>query len=192
VSAIAWTTSYAVRISALLNQLWQARAVESATSLLELVASLRTYRAARREFLAFLGCKKSNRDPLAEFAERIAQAVLGGSLATSRVQTGHDLVTENGETVQVKYLANPEGTWVNEHPVDFRGGCDRYALLIVEALDAKALVVFSREGLAGACSELGKRHPNQDLTLQFTRANYREIATKPERFEPFGVTLVQL
>jgi hypothetical protein len=102
------------------------------------------------------------------------------------------LVTESGETVQVKYLANPEGTWVNEHPVDFRGGCDRYALLIVEALDAKALVVFSREGLAGACSELGKRHPNQDPTLQFTRANYQAIATRPERFEPFGVTFVQL
>ena len=119
-------------------------------------------------------------------------AGVGGALATSRVQKGHDLVTETGETVQVKYLANPEGTWVNEHPVDFRGGCDRYALLIVEALDAKALVVFSREGLAGVCSELGKRHPNQELTLQFTRANYQAIATRPERFEPFGVTFVQL
>jgi hypothetical protein len=179
-------------ISAQLNQLWQARVMESAGSQLALVASLRTYRAARQEFLAFLGCKESNRDPLAEFAERIAQAVLGGELATSRVQKGHDLVIETGETVQVKYLANPEGTWVNEHPVDFRGGCDRYALLIVEALDAKALVVFSREGLAGVCSELGKRHPNQDLTLQFTQANYRAIATRPARFEPFGVTFVQL
>lgn len=166
--------------------------MESTASPLELVASFRTYRAARQEFLAFLGCKESNRDPLAEFAERIAQAVLGGTLATSRVQKGHDLVTETGETVQVKYLANPEGAWVNEHPVDFHGGCDRYALLIVEALDPKALVVFLREGLAGACFELGKRYPNQDLTLQFTRANYQAIAMRPERFEPFGVTFVRL
>ena len=148
---------------------------------LELVAALRTYRAARQEFLRSSGARSPNRDPLAEFAERIAQAVLGGALATSRVQKGHDLVTETGETVQVKYLANPEGTWVNEHPVDFRGGCDRYALLIVEALDAKALVVFSREGLAGVCSELGKRHPNQELTLQFT-----ELTTKRSQRGPSG------
>ena len=147
VSALPPATSHAVSISALLNQLWQARAMESATSPPELMESLRTYRATRQEFLAFLGCKESNRDPLAEFAERITQAVLGGSLATSRVQKGHDLVTDTGETVQVKYLANPEGTWVNEHPVDFRGGCDRYALLIVEALDAKALVVFCEKDL---------------------------------------------
>jgi hypothetical protein len=92
--------------------------------------------------------------------------------------------------VRVKYLANPEGTWVNEHPVDLREGCDRYALLIVEALDAKALVVFSRKGLAR--SELGKRHSNQHLTLQSTRANYQAIATRPGPFEPFGVTFVQL
>jgi hypothetical protein len=51
-------TSHAVRISAQLNQLWQARAMESAASPLELVAALRTYRAARQQFLAFLGCKE--------------------------------------------------------------------------------------------------------------------------------------
>jgi hypothetical protein len=32
--------------------------MESARSQLELVASLRTYRAAHQQFLAFLGCKE--------------------------------------------------------------------------------------------------------------------------------------
>ena len=166
--------------------------MQPTTSQVELLTSLRSYRAARQELLAVLGCSESNRDPLAEFAERVAHAILGGILAANRVQKGHDLVTDDGQKVQVKYLANPEGAWVNEHHVDFRGGCDRYAVLIVEALDAKALVVFSREGLADVCSALGKRHPNQDTTLQLTRANYLAIASSPDRFQSLGVTLVDL
>jgi hypothetical protein len=59
-------------------------------------------------------------------------------------------------------------------------------------LSGGTLHVFSREGLAGACSELGERHPNQDLTLQFTRANYQAIVTRLERFKSFGATFVQL
>lgn len=153
----------------------------------ELLVALRTYRAARQEFLSILGWKDSNRDPLAEFAERLAHAVLGGTLATSRVQKGYDLVTENGEKVQIKYLANPDGIWVNGHHVDFRGGCDRYALLVIEALDAKALIVFSKIGLSELGAALGKRHPDQDSTLQFTQANYHQIAASPERFKPYGV-----
>lgn len=164
----------------------------SASSQLELLTALRSYRAARREFLSYLGCDGSNRDPLAEFSERIAHAVLGGTLATSRVQKGYDLVTEAGEKVQVKYLANPADAWVNEHDVDFGGGCDRYALLIVEALDAKALLVFSKDGIKDVCSELKKIHPNQDRLLKLTRRDYLALAASPERFEQFGVNFVPL
>lgn len=158
----------------------------------ELLAALRIYRTARQELLAALGCHSSNRDPLAEFAERIAHAILGGQLAASRTQKGYDLVSERGEKVQVKYLANSGESWVNEHEVKFTEDVDRYALLIVEDLDAKALVVFSKTGLQRVCTLLGKRHPNQDRTLQFGRRNYLAIAAAPETFAEYGVSFVLL
>jgi hypothetical protein len=158
----------------------------------QLLGALSTYREARRRFLVALGCSGSNRDPLAELAERLVLAVLGGKIAESRVQKGYDLIMEHGETVQVRYLANPADRWVNEHLVDFRGGCDRYALLIVEDLDARSLVIFAKSGLSSACTKLAKRHGNQDVTLQFTRANYRAIASEPDRFTPCGVVFVLL
>lgn len=170
----------------------EAMEVASLTSRSELLEALTLYRDARRRFLAVLGCDNSNRDPLAEFAERIAAAVLGGELARSRVQKGYDLITLNGQKVQVRYLANPAGTWVNEHVVDFRHGVDLYALLVVEALDAKCLLVFARDNLANVCSLLGKRHPNQHETLQFTRANYQSIIAAPTTFAVHGVTIVRL
>ncbi len=95
-------------------------------------------------------------------------------MAQSRVQKGWDFTDGEGRRVQVRYLSNPAGPWVNEHLVDFRGdGCDRYALVLFEALDLVAMIVFDREGLERVCAALKKRHPRQDLTLQFTSANYR-------------------
>lgn len=158
----------------------------------ELLNSLRTYRDARRVFLDALGCPISNRDPLAEFAERLAAAVLGGELAVSRVQKGYDFTTEAGERVQVRYVANPAGVWVNGHVVDFRGDCDQYALMVVEDLDPKALLVFSREGLAAVCARLGKRHGNQGVTLQLGQANYRALMASPRDFEQLGVQMIDL
>lgn len=157
-----------------------------------LLAALRDYREARQSLLAALGCEGSNRDPLAEFAERLAVSVLGGRLAASRVQKGYDFENDAGERVQVRYLANPAGEWVNGHLVDFRGDCSRYALLIFEDLDPRALLVFSRAGLAQVCAALGKRHPDQDVTLQLTHSNYRAIASEPDGFVPWGVRFVNL
>lgn len=157
-----------------------------------LLVALGEYRRARRSFLASLGCHSSNRDPLAEFAERLAVSVFGGQLAPNRVQKGYDFEDDDGNKVQVKYLANSSGRWVNEHEIDFRSGCDRWALLIVEDLDAKSLVVFSKSGLRHVCTALGKRHSNQDLTLQLTQANYRTIVNAPQRFEPWGVVWIDL
>ena len=158
----------------------------------ELLVALAEYRAARRRFLEVLGCTSSNRDPLAEVAERLARAVLGGALARSRVQKCHDLVTDAGETVQVRYLTNPGERWVNGHVVDFGSGVDLYALLIVEDLDAKALLVFARVGLPGLCAALGKRHAQVGTTFQISQANYRTIATAPSSFERYGVTFFPL
>jgi hypothetical protein len=91
-----------------------------------LLDALLGYRQSRKRLLASLGCPASNRDPLAEFSERLVAGLLGGALAASRVQKGHDLVTLAGQTVQVRYLANGSGGWVNEHTVSFDGHLDWY------------------------------------------------------------------
>jgi hypothetical protein len=131
--------------------------------------------------------------PLAEFAERLAAALLDGTLARNRVQRGWDLMTATGKRVQARYVANPGGESLNGHVVDFRGDvCDLYALLIVEDLDPKGLLIFEKEGLNGVCASLGKRHSSQDTTLQLLQANYRAIAAAPRSFEPLGVRFYDL
>lgn len=157
-----------------------------------LLVALAEYRTARRRFLEVLGCAPSNRDPLAEFAERLAHAVLGGELAANRVQKAHDLVTAAGETVQVRYLANPSKRWVNGHVVDFRSGVDLYALLVVEDLDAGALLVFKRSSLPGLCAAFAKRHAQAGSTFQFLEANYRSMAAAPARYQALGLTFIDL
>jgi hypothetical protein len=130
---------------------------------------------------------------LAEFAEQVALAAVGGEMAQSRVQKGWDFIDRDGRRVQVRYLANPSNWWVNEHLVDFRGdGCDRYALVIFEALDLVGLVIFERDGLEAVCTALKKRHPNQAETLQFTAANFGAIVADPERFAALGAQFIDL
>jgi hypothetical protein len=159
----------------------------------QLLAALRVYRASRDEFLAALDCAGSNRDPFAEFAERVALAALGGTLATSRTQKGWDFMDPEGRRVQVRYLANPADQWVNGHLIDFRGaGCNRYALVIFEALDAKSLLVFDHSQMAGICALLSKRHPDQENTLQLGQANYRAIVNSPQPFAQLGVQVLNL
>lgn len=54
----------------------------------ELLVALEAYRPARQVFLATLGLPASNRDPFAEFSEQLVHALMGGTLAKSRVQVG--------------------------------------------------------------------------------------------------------
>ena len=158
-----------------------------------LLDALRAYRRARDEFLNSLGCAESNRDPFSEFAEKLAVGAVGGTLAESRTQKGWDFMDLEDRRVQVRYLANPVDRWVNEHVVDFRdGGCDRYALVIFEGLDAKSLLVFDHGYLAAVCTALGKRHIDQEDTLGLTQANYRAITGDPARFAELGVQFVDL
>lgn len=92
--------------------------------------------------LATLGLGVSNRDPLAEWSEHLVAALTGGRLAVSRVQAIHDLTTPDGLTVQVRYLANPNIAWVNEHAVRVLPGMDRYALVLFEAFTVTGVVMF--------------------------------------------------
>jgi hypothetical protein len=96
----------------------------------ELANAYAHYRLARIRFLNRLHIPASNRDPIAEFCERLVAVLLGAGLASNRVQAGWDLETPAGERIQVKYLANAgaDGSWVNEHVVSFVPGVNRYAL----------------------------------------------------------------
>ncbi len=145
------------------------------------------YSQSRREFLASLSVADSCRDPLSEFAEWLALQELGGQLADSRVQQGYDLVTESGDKVQVKYLANPAGAWRNGHVVDFSLDTDQYAIVFIEDLRVVAMLVFARDSLEQVCQRLKKRHPRQDQTLQLTQLNYQTILDDPDLFRDIGV-----
>lgn len=87
----------------------------------ELLAALEEYRPARERLLSVLGPRKSNRDPLAEFAEHFVAALMGGQLAVDPVQAYWDIKLPDGTKVQVKYLVNTADpgskAWVNEHLV---------------------------------------------------------------------------
>jgi hypothetical protein len=130
-----------------------------------------------------------NRDPFAEFSEQLVHALMGGTLASSRVQAGHDLVLLDGRKVQVRYLANPAENWVNEHQVHRIPGVELYALVLFEAFAVAGVLVFPTLDLAAICAALGKRHPRQDETLQFTRRNFWTICDDPGRFIRLGVQL---
>lgn len=154
---------------------------------LGIVRAMATYRAARRLFLNELGVPASNRDPLAEFSERLVATLVGGRLADSRVAKGYDVVDPEGYKIQVRYLANPAGGWVNGHLVDFDDGLDRYALVLVEALEPKAVICFARETLSDVCARLRKRHAHQERTLQLTRANAEALISDRSGFVPLKV-----
>ena len=148
----------------------------------------RTYCEARRQFLRALGCDDSCRDPLSEFAERLVRDQLAGTLASSRVQKGHDLITPDGRRVQVKYLANPSGAWRNGHTVDFGGGMDDYAVVFFEGLGIRAILLFRRETIGSVCALLKKRHLNQDRTLQLGQVDFNKIVGNARLFEAIGVS----
>jgi len=82
------------------------------------------YVAARVELLG--GLRTGNRDPLVEWTERLVAVLLDGELATSPVQKDWD-VRAGEDLIQVRYLANSEGRWVNEDRVQSKPGFNRYA-----------------------------------------------------------------
>lgn len=42
------------------------------------------------------------------------------------------------------------------------------------------------------CAALGKRHPNQDVVLQLTERNYRQLLAERDDFTPHGVEVTDL
>ncbi|KUO16416.1 hypothetical protein AQJ91_36055 [Streptomyces dysideae] len=147
-----------------------------------------SYRLARQTLLGTLGLGQSNRDPLAEFAEHLVAALSGGQLAESRVQANYDLRSVDGEYVQVKYLANPLSDWPNEHTVRTIPGVDWYALVVYEAFAVTGVLAFPPD-LTEICATLGKRHPAQSTSLQFTRRNWWTIRDNADAYRQLGMRI---
>lgn len=157
-----------------------------------LLRAFAKYRSARLEFLQQIGRPNSNRDPLAEFSECLVAQLLGGRLAASRVQKDYDVIAPDGRRVEVKCLANPRGSWVNERDIEFRGETDAYAIVFFEELEPTHVLVIDRSRLAEICRRLGKRHEKQDTLLRMTRRNFQTILANAKEFEPLGVQLIPL
>ncbi|WP_020663178.1 hypothetical protein [Amycolatopsis benzoatilytica] len=152
-----------------------------------LVNALDEYRQARERLLAVLG-HSSNRDPLAEVAEHLVAALMGGKLAVNRVQKAWDVELPDGVKAQVKYLANAPGSavWVNEHRVRRIDDVDWYVLVLVEAFTVVGVLAFPMN-LAPIAAALGKRHPDQERKIEFTRANWLTIRSDSRRFRTLGM-----
>jgi hypothetical protein len=88
--------------------------------------------------------------------------------------------------VQVRYLANPGTTWVNEHHVQTSADADSYALVLFEAFEPVGVLMFPAQ-LSAICAALGKRHGNQDTSVQFTRRNWWALRDDPDRFRDLGM-----
>jgi hypothetical protein len=160
--------------------------------LTQLLEEMSSYRRARLALLAALGVaamQASNRDPLAEFSEVLSASLHGGRLADSRVQKGYDVIAASGERVQVRFLANASGTWVNGHVIQVIPDVERYDLVVFENLTPIALLSFPLSNLDAIAMALRKRHPETDRTIQLTRANVRQMMETPQTFEALGARI---
>ncbi|MEU3788481.1 hypothetical protein AB0F07_01585 [Streptomyces fructofermentans] len=158
------------------------------TTASQLLGALASYRTARHELLETMALGRSNRDPLAEVAEHLVLALWGGRLAASRVQADYDLTSADDKFIQVKYLANPHGSWPNEHCVRSIAGVDWYALVVYEAFEVTGVLAFPPD-LAKICAALGKRHPGQSTSLQFTRSNWWSIREDAGAYRQLGMRI---
>jgi len=141
----------------------------------EVLRSLETYSGERRRFLESINWLDSNRDPFSVVSEILVQHLMGGQLAENQVQAGWDLIDENSEKVQIKYLANTREKWANEHDVKFPDGVDLFALVVFEQHAPQSVLVFNRAHVGSLCQRLKKRHGNQDSGIHLTQSNYQAI-----------------
>ncbi|MBG0565383.1 hypothetical protein [Actinoplanes aureus] len=154
-----------------------------------LLGALEEYRTARSTLLESLGLPQSNRDPLAGFSEALVQTLLGGTLAANPVQADYDLILPDGAKVQVRYLANGAGPWVNEHRVYVIDDVPYYALVIFEAFRVAGVLVFPTARLAVIGAALGKKHPRTDEQLQLTRRTWQTIRDDTAQFHGLGMRI---
>jgi hypothetical protein len=111
------------------------------------------------------------------------------SLTAPCRRVGWDVRGPDDERIQVKYLANPVGRWVNEHEIRVNERMDSYAIVIYEALLPQAVIVFPKYNLEVVGAPLGKRSSNLDIGFWFTQANYRHVCNEIAIFNTLGIRL---
>lgn len=131
-------------------------------SISEVWSVFEEYREARLKLLAAIGPSDSQRDPLTDLGEWLVYRLMGGTLAPSRTQRGHDVISPTGERVQVKTLANPAGVDRNAVGVEFKEGVDRFAVVLFEDFVPRAVVIFRRGSLRELNRVLGNRPTKAD------------------------------
>lgn len=154
----------------------------------ELLTALADYREARLRLLQLIEVPVSNRDPLAEFSERLVAAVWGGTCSPFRNQPGWDVRLPDGTTVQVKYLTNDaSGRWQNIHEVRLVNA-DAYAVVMIENFTVVGIAMFPCNAFQLIGKALGKRGSlGLDQGWDLTRTVWLRFRDEPETFRPLGV-----
>jgi hypothetical protein len=150
------------------------------------------YRNERKNILKTIEREKSNRDPLCEFAEKIASVILDARRAENPVQKGFDMIDNQGKKIDVKFLSNPKDSWVNWHVIYASDLRDQEALVYYEDLEPKFMFVFELERIGKLTKALGKRHKDLDTSLQFTKTDYIKLTSDPKKYKEYGVKVFDL
>ena len=66
-----------------------------------------------------------------------------------------------------------------------------FALVLFQDLEPRELIVFKKP-LSKVCAFLGKRHGNQDATLQLTQRNYERIIAQRDAATQLGLEIYDL
>ncbi len=159
----------------------------------EIVSLLPRYVDARQSLLRAVGATNSNRDPLSELAETVVAQLLDGVPAKNRVNKGWDLKRSDERTVEVKYVANGSGSWINGHDIRFPAGRDEHALVLIVDLVPQVLLVFDQASATRCYEGLKKYHDrHDDQRLLITPEMLKKIWKKDLDLSTFSVEVIPL
>ncbi len=177
------------RRSASANQHVYALAVPATSRVVSVVDRFDAYLKAQQAIQTAPDRPISSRDPFAEFSERLVAAWLGGEL-TDGGQSTYDVIDGEERPVQVRWLAHPTGEWVNEFPIRFVPGVDRFALVFISASLFAGALCLDRAFVPQVSAELGKLHAQQGTTFSLSQADWQTLVAERVRFEPLGISLL--
>lgn len=165
------------------------RLVRATSDVVSVINRLDAYLAAQVAFQGAPDSPTSSRDPFAYFSERLVAAWLGGTPADG-AQASYDVIDGEGRTVRVRWLANWSDDWVSGYTLQCEPGIDRYALVIIDALDLVGVLCLDSGYVGEVSAQLGKRHPEQENSLYLTQGDWQTLVAERATFEPLGVSLL--
>jgi hypothetical protein len=156
-----------------------------------IIAAFEAYRASRIRLMALLGPADSQRDPLTEFGEWLVARLVGGRLAESRTQPGHDVIGPTRERIQVRTLSNPARYDRNSVIVEFKEGVDRFAVVFYEDFRPQVVTIFRTGSFRELNRILGNRPTKADpeVKLSLSLRHVVIFRTNPEMFATRGVSV---